>query len=249
MNYQNRRHVRMHKVNGRDFMAELFAFLGRFGPRTKCGFELFESSDPDRILAGFPVVQEIGGRKEAGGALDLAALAVHGIFGPHVSFGALRCHRQRKMPARASAGDAKAVGIDSVLCRVMTNKSHGAVNVGFDLRNAELRLRTMDHRKNRVTAIEQRPKKRRIDRLMARKEAATNHQDNSDAVGLTRLKHVQRQRRTELTTINDVFGTSVIRTGLRPGRKTHKPYEYQSKTLSHKCARNAACTAFIACSP
>src|SRR4051794_40441924 len=84
------------------------------------------------------------------------------------------------------------------------------MNILLDFRNDKARLGTVNHRKNRIAALQQWRVTAWIDGFMAGKETAADHKNNPVAVWLGGLDHVKRQRRSKFARVNNVLGAFVI---------------------------------------
>src|SRR5579862_1411438 len=101
------------------------------------------------------------------------------------------------MTARAAAGDAKVVGINTVFGGVMAYEPDGAVDVALDFRDGVFGLRAVDDGEDGVTAFKQRLIGAGIYVFMGGKKAAADHPENADAVGFGGLENVEGQRGAE----------------------------------------------------
>lgn len=81
-------------------------------------------------------------------------LAQHRVFRFGVAVVAGRGEHERKMPARAAAGDAESLGIDADRFRVGADVPHGAANVGGGFENVVLRRAAVAHDVEREPFVE-----------------------------------------------------------------------------------------------
>ena len=84
------------------------------------------------------------------------------------------------------------------------------MNVAFNLRDDELRLRAMHHCEDGVTMVQQGLVALGVNGFMAGKESAADHEKNAFPIGIGRLKNVERQRRAILPPVNDILGAFVF---------------------------------------
>src|SRR6266542_6392408 len=117
------------------------------------------------------------------------------------------------MPAGAGARDAKLVRFDIESGGIVPYESDSAMNILLDFRDEEPRLRAVYDCKHGVTAFQQSAIKDGIDRVVARKESAADHEENAASVRFLGLKCIERQRGAELAPVNHVFNP--LQTALR----------------------------------
>src|SRR5437868_14359893 len=143
----------MDEVNGGDFVAELLPLVGGVRARTESSFEILQSPNTHRVFAWFAIIQEIGGRKEAGDTLDRAAVAVHRVFSCGVAVRAFDGHGEREVSTRTAARDTEAIWIHSIFGCVVANEPHRPVNVLLDFSDDEFWLRPVHDGEDGVAAV------------------------------------------------------------------------------------------------
>src|SRR5205809_1089096 len=87
----------------------------------------------------------------------------------------------------------------------------------------------MHHGDHCVAPIQQRLEKLRADRFMRGEPSAADHHRDAVTVWLGWLKHIERERRAELASVNHVFGAREGRVGLgeRAGQEDEAAGEQQ----------------------
>ena len=78
-----------------------------------------------------------------------------------------------------------------------------------------MKILIVEDEKKLSAAIEKLLVEARIDRLLAGEEPAADHEENRRTILFRRLKHVKRQRHTELASVNDVFRARDLSNGVR----------------------------------
>src|SRR5260370_39122276 len=94
------------------------------------GAEAGESAAAQSDIALLAVVEEIGGREEAGHRLDAAGSAVDGVGGILIALIAGGAGHQKQVPARPAAGDAEALRVDDVFLGLVTDGAQRPGAVG-----------------------------------------------------------------------------------------------------------------------
>src|SRR6266404_672790 len=117
------------------------------------------------------------------------------------------------MSAGASPGDPETVRVDAPARGIVADETNRAMDVLLDLRNDKTRLRPMHDRKDGIATIEEWAVILSIDVIVARKKSAAHHEEDGAPVRLRGLKNVERQRRSEFPSIDDIFCSCEIRCG------------------------------------
>ena len=173
----------------------------------------------DLAIAGLAVVEEVGGREEAGDGLHPAGFPIHRVLGIRVPGVAGGPQHQREVAARRGTADPDPAGIDAVILAVVTDEPDGPIHVLDDLGDGEAGLAAVDHGEDRIAPIGQRSDEGRLDRLVRGDEAAADDQDHADPLGvLPGSEDVHGQSGAELAAVDHVFLAVVRRlVGLTKG--------------------------------
>src|SRR5439155_4355804 len=102
------------------------------------------------------------------------------------------------MSAGAAARDSEFVRVHAPSPGMVPHEPHCAMNVLRDFGNMKLGLRAVHDCEHGVAALEEWRVRLGIDRFVARKEAAADHEQNGAPVRLDWLKNIQRQGGAEL---------------------------------------------------
>ena len=211
--------------------------LGSCSWKSNGGLNPFEHAAADGVLAGFAVVEKIGGREEARDRLHAARGLVDRVLGVLVARVAGRSLHQRQVPAGRSAGDADPVGVDRVVLGMKPDEPDGPVHVLHDLGNREPGLAAVDDGEDRVAALEQLGDEPRVDRIVRREPASADDPDDGRPVGVgLGREDVHRERRAELAAVDHVDLAVerglVIRTG-DDGHDSQKAHRKRDRTKAN----------------
>ena len=173
--------------------------------KVETALEVGQRAAAQSDLTGLAIVEEIGRRIETGDRLNAARHLVDGVRGLRIARVAGCPLHQREVPARRSARDADAVGVDLKVLGMIPDVADRPVHVLEDLRNRELGLAAMHDREDGVAAAQQLIDGPRIDRVVPRERGSMITQIIAAPLGMAPgVKMFDRQGRAIFAAVHHV---------------------------------------------
>src|SRR5205807_1483251 len=102
--------------------------------------EAGENPAAERLDAGMAVIQEVGGREEAGDRLDPARCSIDRVARLGLAGTAVRPDHEREVSAGRTTDDPQPVRVDTIILGVRADVPDRSVQVADDFGDRELRL-------------------------------------------------------------------------------------------------------------